>query len=78
MHHYTSKFKDSRGAAISYSCETAPEEYRGYQLFTRINGVPGSQVIDIVKDGVCISQYAGPNGARRAVNLMNQVAESTK
>jgi hypothetical protein len=46
------------------SCATPPIEYKGHQLFNRIPGKPGAQVIDVVKDGICIAMYAGMNGAR--------------
>ncbi|WP_395007303.1 hypothetical protein [Undibacterium sp.] len=35
------------------------QEYRGYDLYTVIEGKPGACQIDIVFDGECISQMAG-------------------
>ncbi len=70
MFSYTSNWRGDKGQPMNYTCETKPEEYRGYQLFTRIKGKPGNQVIDVVKDGVCVTQMAGLNGARQAVDQM--------
>ncbi len=47
----------------SYATHVAPEEYKGYLIYHRI-----SCVFDVVKDGVCVTQRAGPNGARRAID----------
>jgi len=58
---------DAKGAygPPSFTVDVSPEEYRGYQIFHR-----QMQVWDIVKDGVCIGMYAGPNGARGRVDLL--------
>ena len=57
-----------------YNCESDPVEYRGYLIFHRINSTAsiksGGHVFDIVRDGVCLSQMAGPNGARRKIDLI--------
>lgn len=42
-----------------------PASYRGYLIFHRLD-----DVFDIVRDGACVGQCAGPNGARRAVDQM--------
>lgn len=39
-----------------------PKEYKGHLIYHAISSY------DIVKDGVCISQCAGPNGAQRAID----------
>ena len=38
-----------------------PKEYKGHLIYHRMN-------YDIVTDGVCISECAGPNGAQRAID----------
>jgi hypothetical protein len=52
---------DHYGPAF-YETEAKPIEYRGYQIYQRL---PGAGV-DIVKDGVCVTQRAvktlGPKG----------------
>lgn len=57
--------KPEYGPAI-YSTDAKPAEYRGYLIFQRIKGA----VWDVVRDGVCVSQMAGPNGARTAVDQL--------
>jgi len=47
-----------------YETDAKPKEYKGYLIYERIPG----QVWDIVKDGVCVGQMAGPNGARQRVD----------
>lgn len=50
-----------------------PEEYKGYMIYPRWDRF--ALCYDIVKDGVCVSQYAGPNGARGAIdNLIKERA----
>ena len=44
------------------------QEYRGYDLYTVIEGKPGACQIDIVFDGECISQMAGMNGAKAFID----------
>lgn len=46
-----------------YEASNNAEDYRGHTIYRR-NAV----VWDIVLDGVCIGMYAGPNGARKAVD----------
>lgn len=48
----------------NYETDVKPVEYRGFLIFQRIEG----HVWDVVKDGVCQSQLAGPNGARRYID----------
>lgn len=50
----------------TYRTDAKPEEYRGFQIYGRIRGV----VWDVVKDGVCIGQYAGRKGARGLVDAI--------
>lgn len=48
--------------------------YKGYLIYHRINAASpienGAHVFDIVLDGVCIGQYAGPNGARQFIDSL--------
>jgi hypothetical protein len=50
----------------TYETDAVPEEYRGHLIFERIPG----RCWDVVKDGACLTQLAGPNGARRAVDAL--------
>jgi hypothetical protein len=66
MHTYKNpwhKTQDKHCGPEFYQCYSAPKEYKGYNIFHRL-----PQVYDIVKDNVCVSQYAGPNGARKAID----------
>jgi hypothetical protein len=40
--------------------DAIPTEFQGYLIYERVRGV----VWDVVKDGVCVTQRAGINGAR--------------
>ena len=42
------------------------KEYKGFTVYARWDRF--ALCYDIVKDGVCVSQYAGPNGARRKID----------
>ncbi len=55
--------KPEYGPAV-YETEAKPSEYRGYSIYERITG----HCWDVVKDGACVHQMAGPNGARRAID----------
>lgn len=52
-----------------YITRCEPEEYRGYLIYHRI-----ASVWDIVKDGVCVTQMAGPRGARGAIDKLIEEA----
>ena len=59
-----------------YSTDAKPDTYKGYLIYNRIrahNG-SGSGCWDVVKDGVCVTQRAGPNGAKSAID---QLCEQT-
>jgi hypothetical protein len=64
--------KDPYSGPAFYTTDAVPEEYKGYLIYNRINSVSGIEsgacVYDIVKDDVCVGQYAGPDGARRAID----------
>lgn len=49
-----------------YECQYAPKEYKGYLIFERIYGT----CWDVVKDGVCVTQRAGQNGARQYIDKL--------
>lgn len=57
--------KEEYGPAF-YTTDATPTEYRGYLIYQRVRG----SVWDVVKDGVCVTQMAGPNGAREAVDRL--------
>jgi hypothetical protein len=46
-----------------YTTDAEPKPYNGHLIYQRLQ-----QCYDIVKDGVCIGQFAGPNGARNAID----------
>ncbi len=49
-----------------YTTDAKPTEYKGYLIYERIKG----SVWDIVKDGTCIHQMAGLNGAKSHIDEM--------
>jgi len=53
---------------VEYTTDAVPEEYRGYLIYKRNDPDTGIPVWDAVKDGACVKQMAGPNGAKRAVD----------
>jgi len=68
--------KDDRYGPRNYTTWAEPEEYKGYLIYHRIDSVlpieSGAHVFDVVKDGTCIGQYAGPNGARRFIDTLTE------
>jgi hypothetical protein len=46
-----------------YETDVEPVKYLGYLIYQRVHGA----VWDVVKDGKCITQRAGLNGAKQAV-----------
>lgn len=50
----------------AYQTDATPEEYRGFLIYNRIP----RHCWDVVRGGECITQRAGPNGARRAIDEM--------
>lgn len=50
----------------NYLTESKPILYRNYLIYERIAG----HVWDVVKDGECITQMAGLNGAKRAIDKL--------
>lgn len=55
---------------VMYSTEVKPKEYKGHLIYERIAG----SVWDVVKDGVCLTQRAGPNGARQYIDGLQEHA----
>ena len=49
-----------------YSTDAKPVKYRDYLIYERIPGT----CWDVVKDGECVTQLAGPNGAKRAIDKL--------
>ena len=54
----------------NYSTDAKPVLYRDYLIYERIVG----HVWDVVKNGSCIAQMAGPNGAKRAIDKLKAAA----
>lgn len=48
---------------INYETNVLPTEYNGHLIYHRLNSV-----WDVVKNGVCITQRAGFNGAKRYID----------
>lgn len=73
------KPKNPQYGPVEYCCYSDPVEYRDYLIFHRINSTgsiaSGSHLFDVVKDGACISQMAGPNGARRKIDQLIERSE---
>ena len=51
---------------VEYSTDAKPVLYRDYLIYERILG----HCWDVVKDGACVTQLAGPNGAKRAIDKL--------
>lgn len=64
--------KPEYGPAI-YQTDAAPTEYGGHLIYHR-----QAQVWDVVKDGACVTQMAGPDGARRAIDAINAKADAAR
>lgn len=50
-----------------YETNAKPEEYKGYLIYNRLDGV-----FDVVKEGMCLTQMAGPNGAKQWIDKREQ------
>ena len=60
--------KQEYGPAV-YHTTARPTSYNGFQIYHRIKSYSaGGDCFDIVKDGVCVGQYAGLSGAKRAID----------
>lgn len=68
-HEYANPWHKPHGKGYGpdvYRTDAKPREYRGYLIFERIPAV----CWDVVKDGVCVTQRAGLNGAKRAIDAI--------
>lgn len=63
---------DSKYGPESYETGAAPIEYRDYLIYERIPG----HCWDVVKDGHCITQRAGLDGAKRAIDERHEKAQA--
>jgi hypothetical protein len=61
------------GPAV-YLTHATPKHYRGYWIYERIPG----HVWDVVKGGECITQRAGPRGARQAIDELCEAKNATQ
>jgi len=57
---------------IEYATDAAPEEYKGYLIYCRPDATTGIPVWDVVLGGVCVTQRAGINGAKRAIDAFEE------
>jgi hypothetical protein len=53
-----------------YETSAHPSEYRGFLVYERISG----HCWDVVQHGACITQRAGPNGAKRAIDQLLELS----
>ena len=74
---YTNSWHNPRniGSRAYFETDVIPTLYKGYLIYHRINSVSsiesgGAHIFDVVKDGVCISQYAGINGAHKYIDTL--------
>jgi len=65
MHTYTNPFHSANytGSRAVIETNVPPTEYKNHLIFRH-----HSRHFDVVKDGVLIGQYAGPNGARKFID----------
>lgn len=61
------KQRDIYSGPEIFTTEAKPKEYKGYLIYH----VKKDQY-DVVKDGVCVSQLAGPNGAIRKIDQLTE------
>jgi hypothetical protein len=64
------RYKEEYGPEY-YETKVNPIEYKGHLIFQRIEG----RVWDVVKNGKCVTQRAGLNGAKRAIDLLTSEKE---
>lgn len=64
----------NKDAPRSFKTNVKPEEYKGFHIYHRIKDESdptfklGKNVFDIVYQGKLVSQMAGPNGAKKAID----------
>jgi len=54
-----------------YQTDARPVKYKGFLIYERIDG----HVWDVVLDGVCVTQRAGPRGAREYIDDRTQTED---
>jgi hypothetical protein len=64
---YRNPWHKSNGSQgpVFYETDAKPSEHAGCLIYERIKGV----VWDVVRDGVCLTQRAGPRGAREGAEI---------
>jgi len=55
----------SRDSKEFFETDAKPIHYKGYDIFRRL-----PECYDIVKDGICIHQRAGLNGAKETIDYI--------
>lgn len=61
---YKNIFRPFKDSPLFYETDVSPVAYKGYLIYQRIKGT----CFDIVKDSVCLGQYAGINGAKKRID----------
>jgi len=51
-----------------FETDIRPVKYRGYLIYHRIKSSSGGDCYDVVKDDLCLTQRAGLNGAKKAID----------
>jgi hypothetical protein len=78
MTEYINTFHDYKNPISKkvFYTDVKPSEYKGYLIYHRINAPSeiknGAHVFDIILNGKCIGQYAGPNGARQFIDNLEK------
>jgi len=68
MHTYTNPWHKPHQpmyGPATYQTDAGPIEYRGHLIFRRLPAV-----FDVVKDGKCLAQRAGLNGAKAVIDAL--------
>jgi len=55
--------KDRHYGPAEYETEVSPKHYRGFEIYHRT-----MSVYDVVRNGVCVGQYAGLGGAQKDID----------
>ena len=51
-----------------YESDSEPVEHSGFLIYRRQEF--GYPIFDVVKNGICVAQRAGPNGAKQAAEML--------
>lgn len=76
-HRYRNSWHQPHGKGFGpefYETDVEPVEHAGCLIYERIKG----QVWDVVLDGVCRTQRAGPNGAREAAERIARLERRSR